>query len=118
MENPIYRNRSFWNNFAEHFGTFKKYTLLPYTSSDMASLHNIDHLDCVNKLILALKPLSDSVNQFVKDNYKNLYMKLSKLSWNPFTPRPFGVFLMIAINFNILSDFHWDNSDKANCFCV
>jgi len=25
---------------------------------------------------------------------------------------------MIAINFNILSGFHWDNSDKANCFCV
>ncbi|CAJ0920761.1 17000_t:CDS:2 [Entrophospora sp. SA101] len=37
--------------------------------------------------------------------------------WGPFAPRPFGVFPMIAINYNIISDYHWDAKDEANCFC-
>ncbi|CAG8838645.1 9015_t:CDS:2, partial [Racocetra persica] len=43
-----------------------------------------------------------------------LYAKLSKLSWGLFAPKPFGVFLMITINFNTTSDYHWDKHDAAN----
>ena len=25
---------------------------------------------------------------------------------------------MIAINFNTISDFHWDEKDEENCFCI
>ena len=44
-------------------------------------------------------------------------MKLSKLSWGPFAPKPFGIFPMIAINFNITSNYHWDEKDEPNGLC-
>ncbi|CAG8776642.1 3052_t:CDS:2, partial [Racocetra persica] len=72
--------------------------LLPFTSSNTASTYNIDHYECINKLLQGLKALSDCVNWFLQDYYGDLYMKLSGLSWGPFVPKPFGVFPMIAIN--------------------
>ncbi|CAG8706881.1 52_t:CDS:1, partial [Funneliformis mosseae] len=116
LDNPSHRSDSFWKDMAEHFGAYRKYTSFPYISADMASSHNINHLECVNKLIIALEPLSNCVNQFVKEHYNNLYTKLSNFSWGPFAPRSFGIFPMIAINFNTISDFHWDKNDEANCF--
>ncbi|KAF0552242.1 calnexin independence factor cif1 [Gigaspora margarita] len=62
--------------------------------------------------------LSESINQFLQEYYIDLYMKLSKLSWGPFAPRAFGVFPMIAINFNTISDYHWDDHDEPNSLCV
>ncbi|CAG8813978.1 25881_t:CDS:2, partial [Racocetra persica] len=32
--------------------------------------------------------------------------------------KPFGVFSIIAINFNTTSDYHWDEHDEANSLCV
>ncbi|CAI2196138.1 228_t:CDS:1, partial [Funneliformis geosporum] len=62
-------------------------------SSDMANSHNFNHLECVNNLILALKPLMNCVNQFVKDNYKNLYIKLNNLVLGLFVPKLLEFFL-------------------------
>jgi len=118
LENPTHRSKSFWHNFIEHFGAFRKYQNLPYISSDMASSHNFDHLECVNNLILALEPLTNWVNQFIKDHYKNLYMKLNNLVLGPFVPKTFGIFPIMSINFNIISDYHWDNNDDENYFCL
>ena len=72
----------------------------------MVSSYNLNHLECVNNLIHNLKPLSDYINQFIKDNYKDLYMKLNKLSLGPFVLRPFGIFSIISINYNIISKYH------------
>ena len=69
-------------------------------------------------MIHNLKPLLDYVNQFIKDNYKDLYMKLNKLSLGSFVLRPFRIFLMIFINYNIISKYYWDNNNEANCFCI
>ena len=44
-------------------------------------------------------------------------MKLNKLNWGPFAPKPFGIFPMIAINFNIISNYHWDEKDEPNGLC-
>jgi hypothetical protein len=118
LEHPSHRSNEFWTNFIEHFGAYIRNNLLPFTSSNTASTHNIDHHECVNKLLLGLKSLSDCVNQFLQNYYEDLYMKLSKLSWGPFAPKPFGVFPMIAINFNTTSDYHWDEHDEANSLCV
>jgi len=118
LNNPSHRSKGFWENFVEHFGAFVKNNLLPYTSSDMASTHNIEHLPCVHELIHALEPLSDSINQFINNNYFNMYEKLSNLSWGPFAPKPFRIFPMIAINFNTISDYHLDSYDEANSLCV
>ncbi|HXS60425.1 MAG TPA: hypothetical protein VN703_06390, partial [Candidatus Sulfopaludibacter sp.] len=85
------------------------YSMLPYTSSDTANSHNIEkHQECVNNLLYALQPLSNSVNKFVNEYYEHYFMKLNKLNWGPFAPKPFGIFSMIAINFNIISNYHWD----------
>ncbi|KAF0442576.1 calnexin independence factor cif1 [Gigaspora margarita] len=118
LEHPSHRSDEFWTNFIEHFRAYTRNNLLPFTSSNTASTHNIDHHKCVNKLLQGLKPLSDCVNQFLQDYYENLYIKLSKLSWGPFAPKPFGVFPIIAINFNTTSDYHWDEHDEANSLCV
>ena len=83
---------SFWKNFIEHFGAFALNNLFPYTSSNSASSHNIDHQECVNKLIYGLKPVSNSVNRFVESYYKGLCEKLSELKWGVFAPRSFGIY--------------------------
>jgi hypothetical protein len=80
----------------------------------MASTHNTNHQECVNKLILALKPLSDSINRFAQNYYSNFYEKLSQLNWGPFAPRSFGIFPMISINYNIISKYHLDKNDHEN----
>ncbi len=117
LDHPSHRSESFWKNFIEHFGAFTLNNLLPYTSSNTASTHNIEHLECVNKLLCDLVPLSNSVNRFFQKYYVNQYDKLSKLKWGPFAPKPFGVFPMIAINYNTISDYHWDEHDDLNGFC-
>jgi hypothetical protein len=117
LKHPSHRSESFWKNFIEHFGVFTLNNLLPYTSSNTASSHNVEHLECVNKLLYNLVPLSNSVNQFLEKYYLSLYEKLSKLKWGPFAPRPFGVFPMIAINYNTISDYHWDKHDDPNSLC-
>nr|CAG8625078.1 2038_t:CDS:2 [Entrophospora candida] len=117
LNNPSHQSEGFWKNLIEHFGAYAQYNLLPYTSSDTASSHNADHLECVNNLLCSLQPLSNSINNFIQNNYGELYKKLSKLAWGPFAPRSFGVFPMMAINYNTISDYHWDANDVKNGFC-
>ena len=88
---------------------------IPFTSSNTGNTHNVDHQECVNNLLRSLNPLSNSISNFIRDSYDT---KLSKLSWGPYAPRSFGIFPMIAINFNTISDFHWDEHDEANILCV
>jgi hypothetical protein len=114
LDNASHRSNEFWERFAENFGVFAKNNTLPYTSSNMASTHNTNHQECVNKLILALKPLSDSINRFAQNYYSNFYEKLSQLNWGPFAPRSFGIFPMISINYNIISKYHLDKNDHEN----
>ncbi len=47
----------------------------------------------------------------------DLYEKLNKLKQNSFVLKLFGIFPMIAINYNTISDYHWDEHDKPNSFC-
>ena len=117
LDHPSHRSDNFWKDFIEHFGVYTRSNLLPYTSSNTASTHNSDHKKCVDDLLYDLKPLSDSVNRFLQYNYLEYYTKLSHLTWEPFGPRSFGVFPMIAINFNTISDYHWDEHDEPNSFC-
>ncbi|KAF0386848.1 calnexin independence factor cif1 [Gigaspora margarita] len=100
--------------------SFKKLVKLRHLTvldSNTASSHNIAHQECVNILLSNFGPLSTSVNEFVRKFYENLYEKLEKLVWGPFAPRPFGIFPMIAINYNTTSDYHWDKHDKPNSLC-
>ncbi len=106
LKNLLHRSKSFWKGFIENFGIFRSHFQLFYTNNDMASLYNLNHLECVNNLIHNLRPLSDCINKFIKDNYENLYIKLSKLSLSPFVSRLFRIFLMISINYNIISKYH------------
>ncbi|KAF0373864.1 calnexin independence factor cif1 [Gigaspora margarita] len=85
--------------------------------SNTASSHNIAYQECVNTLLRNLGLLSTSVNEFVRKFYGNLYEKLEKLVWGPFASRPFGIFPMIAINYNTTSDYHWDEHDEPNSLC-
>ncbi len=102
LDHPMHQSKMFWNNFIKHFGAFRTCN----TSSNLASSYNIDHLECVNKLINAIKLLTNCVNQFIKDNYEDLYKKLNELSLGSFVPKSFRIFLMITINYNIVSNYH------------
>ncbi|KAF0532736.1 calnexin independence factor cif1 [Gigaspora margarita] len=117
LNNPSYRSDEFWKNFIEHFGVYTQNNLLLFTSSNTASSHNTAHQECVNTLLRNLGPLSTSVNEFVRKFYGNLYEKVEKLAWGPFAPRPFGIFPMIAINYNTTSDYYWDEHDEPNSLC-
>ena len=117
INNPTHRSKSFWKNLAERFRAFISYTSLPYTTSDTASSHNIDHENCVNNLLYALQPISNSVNRFVNKYYEHYYTKLSKLMLGPFVPRSFGIFPTITINFNVISNYHWDINDAPEGLC-
>jgi len=117
LKHPSHRSDEFWKNFIEHFGVYARNNLLPYTSSNTASAHNIEHQECVDALLRDLEPLSTSINEFVREYYGELYGKLEKLSWGVFGPKPFGAFPMIAINFNTISDYHWDEHDEPNSLC-
>ncbi|POG69500.1 hypothetical protein GLOIN_2v1776959 [Rhizophagus irregularis DAOM 181602=DAOM 197198] len=114
LDNASHRSNEFWERFAENFGAFARNNTLPYTSSNMASTHNTNHQECVDKLILSLKPLSDSINRFAQNYYNDFYKKLSQLNWGPFAPRSFGIFPMISINYNIISKYHLDKNDHKN----
>ncbi|CAG8830708.1 6813_t:CDS:2, partial [Racocetra persica] len=117
LNNPFHRSDEFWKNFIEHFGAYTRNNLLPFTSSNTASFHNTTHQECVNTLLRNLGPLSTSVNEFVQKFYENLYEKLEKLTWGPFASRSFGIFSMIAINYNTTSDYHWDEHNEPNSLC-
>ncbi|CAG8828710.1 14407_t:CDS:1, partial [Racocetra persica] len=110
--------KEFWSNFIKHFEAYTRNNLLLFTSSNTASTHNMNHHKCVNKLLRGLKILSESINQFLQEYYVDLYTKLSKLSWGPFAPRSFRIFPMIAINFNTISDYYWDDHDEPNSLYV
>ena len=81
LSHPVHRSKSFWKDLTEHFGAYVDYIMLPYTSSDTASSHNEEHRECINNLLYALQPLSNSVNKFVNEYYKHYFMKLNKLNW-------------------------------------
>ncbi|CAG8620279.1 2438_t:CDS:2, partial [Racocetra persica] len=117
LNNPSHHSDEFWKNFIEHFGAYTRNNLLLFTSSNTASSHNVAHQECVDILLRKLGPLSTSVNEFVQEFYGNLYEKLEKLVWGPFAPRLFGIFPMIAINYNTTSDYHWDEHDEPNSLC-
>jgi hypothetical protein len=117
MIDKAHRSKDFCKNSVEHFGAYRRFTSLPYTSANTASSHNMKHRSCVNNLLRSLVPLSNYVNEFIQDYYGNMYSKLRNLSWGPFAPKPFGIFPMIAINFNTLSNYHWDKLDSPNCLC-
>jgi hypothetical protein len=117
IKEESHRSKNFWENLAEYFGVFIANSELPYTSSSTASSHNINHQKCVDNLLYALQPISNSVNKFVNKYYEHYYTKLSKLTWGPFAPRAFGIFPTIAINFNAASNYHWDGNDEPNGLC-
>jgi Rps23 Pro-64 3,4-dihydroxylase Tpa1-like proline 4-hydroxylase len=116
-ESQLHRSKDFWSKFIEHFGAFRRFKSFPYVTASTASSHSTAHQICVDNLLRNLVPLSKYVNKFIQDNYENMYSKLINLSWGPFAPRPFGFFPTIAINFNTISDYHWDELDAPNCLC-
>ncbi|RIB22370.1 hypothetical protein C2G38_2033635 [Gigaspora rosea] len=85
--------------------------------SNTASAHNVEHQECVNTLLQSHGPLLACINEFASKYYGGLYEKLEKLSWGAFGPKLFGAFLMIAINYNTISDYHWDEHDELNSLC-
>ncbi|RHZ48043.1 hypothetical protein Glove_562g3 [Diversispora epigaea] len=117
LNHPSHRSNNFWENFIEHFGVYTRNNLLPFTNSNTASSYNVEHQECVNILLQNLDPLSICINEFVREYYGGLYEKLRNLTWGPFAPRTFGVFPMITINYNTISDFHWYKHDEPNSLC-
>ncbi|RHZ86401.1 hypothetical protein Glove_51g30 [Diversispora epigaea] len=68
-----HRSESFWRDLTKHYGAYRLYTDLLYTSFNSASSHNTDHQSCVDELIRSLVPLSNFVNKFIQDNYNSMY---------------------------------------------
>ena len=68
ISNPAHRSKDFWKNFVEHFGAYRRFTSLLYTSTNITSAHNLVHHLCVDNLLFSLVPLSTYVNKFIQDN--------------------------------------------------
>ncbi|CAG8641227.1 8033_t:CDS:2 [Paraglomus brasilianum] len=118
FDDPTHQSKNFKTDLIEHFGCFADSNNLPYTTSNTASSHHKAHMECVKSLIQGLQPLSNSVNNYFEATYPNLYTKMKKLDLGPNVPKSFGAFPTVAINFNIICQFHRDLKDHRNTLCV
>lgn len=118
LDNLSHQSKEFKKELVEHFGAFTGNNNEPYTTANTVSSHNQDHLKCVQKLIQDLQPLSDAVNNYIRDTYPVLYIKMKKLNLGPNVPKSFGAFPTVAVNFNIISQFHRDLKDHRDSLCV
>ncbi len=118
LNNKKHQSREFKKELVEHFGAFTGSNNEPYTTTNTASDHHPEHRKCVCELISGLQPLSNMVNTYFRETYPNLYAKMVKLDLGPNVPKSFGAFPTIAVNFNVISQFHRDSKDHRNTLCV
>ncbi|CAG8582719.1 13236_t:CDS:2 [Gigaspora rosea] len=117
-DNKLHKSKEFKKGLVEHFGAFTGNNNEPYTTANTASNHCSEHRKCVRELISGLQPLSNAVNSYLQETYPALYTKMAKLDLGPNVPKSFGAFPTIAINFNVISQFHRDLKDHRNTLCV
>ncbi|RIB01443.1 hypothetical protein C2G38_2150457 [Gigaspora rosea] len=117
-DNKLYRSKKFKKGLVEHFGAFTGNNNEPYTTANTASNYCSEHRKCVRKLISGLQLLFNAVNSYLQETYPALYTKMAKLNLGTNVPKSFGAFPTIAINFNVISQFHCDLKDHRNTLCV
>ncbi|RIB30963.1 hypothetical protein C2G38_2237906 [Gigaspora rosea] len=110
-DNKLHRSNEFKKGLVEHFGAFTGNNNEPYTTTYTASNHCSEHRKCVRELISGLQLLSNAVNSYLQETYPALYAKMAKLDLGPNVPKSFSTFPTIAINFNVISQFHRDLKD-------
>jgi hypothetical protein len=115
---PSHQSRNFAKDLIEHFGSFTDNNNEPYTTANTASSHYQEHLECVQKLIKGLQPLSNAVDNYFNNTYPVLYAKMKRLDLGPNVPKSFEAFPTVAINFNTICQFHRDLKDHRNTLCV
>ncbi|CAG8609428.1 10715_t:CDS:2 [Acaulospora morrowiae] len=118
LAHPSHQSKQFAKDLIEHFGGFADSNNLPYTTANTASSHCEEHQECVQDLIQGLQPISKAVNKYIEATYPALYSKMKKLDLGPNVPKSFGVFPTVAVNFNVICQFHRDLKDHRNTLCV
>jgi hypothetical protein len=118
INNPSHQSNQFKKDKIEYYGCFADSNILPYVTANTASTHNHQHQKCVQELINGLQPLSDVVNNYIKNTYPVLYTKMEKLDLGPNVPKSFGSYPTASINFNSICQFHRDLQDHRNTLCV
>jgi hypothetical protein len=118
INNPSHQSVQFKQDKIEHFGCFADSNILPYVTANTAATHNHHHQKCVHELIKGLQPLSDLVNNYIKNTYTVLYAKMEKLDLGPNVPKSFGSYPTASVNFNSICQFHLDLQDHRNTLCV
>ncbi|CAG8817617.1 12409_t:CDS:1, partial [Gigaspora rosea] len=108
LNNKKHQLKEFKKELVKHFGAFTGNNNEPYTTFNTASNHYPEYRKCVQELIQGLQPLSNLVNNYLQETHPVLYSKMEKLNLGPNVPKPFGAFPTIAINFNVISQFHRD----------
>ncbi len=58
------------------------------------------------------------MNNYFKNTYLELYIKIKKLNLDSNIPKSFETFLTVAINYNTISSFYWDPKDHSNTLCI
>ncbi|RIB28823.1 hypothetical protein C2G38_2156925 [Gigaspora rosea] len=114
----LVKSRSEEDTIAVNFEAFTGNNNEPYTTANIASNHCSEHWKCVRELISGLQLLTNAVNSYLQETYLALYTKMAKLDLGPNVPKSFGAFPTIAINFNVISQFHRDLKDHQNTLCV
>ena len=79
-----------------------------------ASSHCKKHQKCVQDLIQGLQPISGEISKHIETTHPVYYSKMKKLNLGPNVPKPFGIFPTVAINFNIICQFHRNVKDHQN----
>ncbi|RHZ70235.1 hypothetical protein Glove_274g41 [Diversispora epigaea] len=75
-----HRSNNFWENFIKHFGVYIRNNLLPFTSSNTASSHNVEHQECVNILLRNLDPLSIYDENIALELFNKLFINENQLN--------------------------------------
>ncbi|CAG8606353.1 18211_t:CDS:2, partial [Racocetra persica] len=111
----IQSNKDFQNIFdtATAYKTRKeKIQLIISAHLSSRTLVHLKQLDNYNAVILATNIAYNRNNLLPVTSFNTASLK------GLFALKLFGVFLMIAINFNTTSDYHWDEHDAANSLCI
>ena len=118
LNHTSHQSNQFKTDLIEHFGRFADSNKLPYTTANTASSHCKKHQKCVQDLIQGLQPISGEISKHIETTHSVYYSKMKKLNLGPNVPKPFGIFPTVAINFNVICQFHRDVKDHQNTLCV
>ncbi|CAG8447602.1 15331_t:CDS:2 [Dentiscutata heterogama] len=114
-KNGSYKNYKL-NNFKknqERFGVYGNYSKGVYNSRDYNSEDN-KHNKCIDQMLDKVKLFEDNIlSNIIKKYYPNWFNKRESVKYPLNVKKLFKVFAMMALNYNVTTDYHNDKNDDG-----